>query len=474
MSKNPVAYIAQVIIALLIAACLLLGTNTQTPQVHAHTLATSSKLIVYVLGLGEELSQGDAAKNGHFGVANSFYSAGGIQPYLKQTPDFRNAQTMVFSYDGFNAKGQPNPFPCWDTFNNTLAYNVALLNLQINQYLLTHPSTQVYIVAHSLGGAIAFGYAASIVENTHANSLSNGGNLAGIAINSSPLGGVISTTGYISAIMAKAFDCARTHYGSVTYDAIHDLQTLYKTATSQYYYGETASIYSRVAGGSSISNQHVAYDVSNAGVKLVVIGNENELLWRGDVCSIGSNFLYTQYLNKSGLMGHGGALYSRSFTSGNVDCSSSDIYKNHFAALHRKDVQRLIWEVFTAHPVDQLTQITHPNQGQLAPKYSGSISDLQTIGKSLPLNIDFSSTTSPLSGRVTINMNDGTLFTTGPITNGTNDGTNVNFTVNSDTGADFVLVFSGTLNSDNTLDGTWTDVAINPNSSGNWNANPAQ
>ncbi len=188
---------------LILAAC----SGTPQPSPNNNVPSNLHQLIVYVVGLGEQLLASDTTRNGGYGYEKSFYEPGAIQPYLQATSEFKNAQSLVFSYEGFILDGEPQTFSCTDTFNNRIAFDASLLNLQISQYLKKHPQTQVYIVAHSLGGVIAFAYMASQIENTHSTALENGGVLKGIAILDSPLGGVTNESNYENAIIARALMC---------------------------------------------------------------------------------------------------------------------------------------------------------------------------------------------------------------------------------------------------------------------------
>jgi len=315
--------------------------------------STSHKLVVYVLGLGESLSTNDASQNSGYGYASSFYSPGGIQPYLQGTSEFANAQSLVFSYGGFISEGKPDQFSCKDTFNNQLAYDAALLNLQITQYLKGHPNTDVYIVSHSLGGVVAFGYMASLIETTHSTTLVNNGKLKGIAILDSPLGGVTNESNYEDAIIDKALTC---DFQAIDYTTIGGLQTLFNTASSSTFQGETGSVFSAFIGGKYISNQDVASYAAKMGVRILVVGNTNDLLWQPDLCFLGASFLSTEYLKELREQSNNGALYSRSVTSGFRGCRSLVTNKgNHFDVLYRTDVKKAIWKLFTGKPIDQLS-----------------------------------------------------------------------------------------------------------------------
>jgi len=238
-----------------------------------------------------------------------------------------------------------------------------LLNLQITQYLKTHIGTDVYIVAHSLGGVLSFGYMAQLIEATGSNAITDQGvrlgTLKGISILDAPLGGVTNHRDYVGAVITRAASC---DWKMIDYTAIRESQMLFNTATLTTSRGETASILNALMGGRNISNEQVATDAANAGIVLLIVGNTNDIMWQPDVCNnaFGTdmpNFLSTQYLQERGMQANGGALYSHGFTSGYRTCAAVVGNKaNHMDVLNRRDtqtamyIQTAIWEVFTGNP----------------------------------------------------------------------------------------------------------------------------
>jgi pimeloyl-ACP methyl ester carboxylesterase len=320
--------------------------------------STGNKLVVYIVGFGEQLSTHDAVKNGGYGYEATFYSQGGVQPYFQATSEFKNAQSLVFSYQGFSSDGKPDGFPCTDTYNLKLDKDVTSLGNQIGAYLQSHPNTEVYLVGHSLGGVIAFAYMAQIVESTHSTSLLNGGELRGVAILDSPLNGVTNAKGYETSMIYLSDGCiAKTAGAGIDYTIVGELQTLGNTGQFQ---GQHASILGALLNGKFVSNQQAAEDAAKAGIRILIVGNTNDLLWQPNFCGLGPNFLSTQYLSEVGKIGKG-ALYVRSFTSpsgninANAECSPLRLLITqayHFDVVHNTGVQKAIWEVFTGQNLD--------------------------------------------------------------------------------------------------------------------------
>lgn len=323
-------------------------TNSNTP---ALTINSGSKLIVYIVGLGEHLSSIDAEKNSYYGYEDTFYSQGRVQPYLQATSEFKTAQSLVFSYRGYTGDGKPDQFTCTDTYNLTLMNDVYELEQQIDAYLQKHAKTAVYLVAHSLGGVIALAYTEHIIERTHSVSLLNSGQLKGVAILDSPLNGVTRASGYQTTMIGLSFGC----YPPADYTIISELQTLGDTGQ---FLGQHASILGVLLNGKFISNQQAAEDAANLGVAILIVGNTNDILWQPDVCYMGPNFLSTQYLSEVGKTGNG-ALYVRSFASGLLPgCTAIAVKAHHFDVVQNEDVQKAIWEVFTGQNLDVLTPVT--------------------------------------------------------------------------------------------------------------------
>jgi pimeloyl-ACP methyl ester carboxylesterase len=338
------------LLLMIVSAC----GQQASPNKPALTVNTGSKLIVYIVGFGEQLTSADAAKNSGYGYEDTFYSQGRVQPYLQATSEFKNAQSLVFSYRGYTGDGKPDQFTCADTYDLRLIEDINSLQTQIGAYLQQHPKTAVYLVAHSLGGVIAFAYMEQIIESTHSTSLLNGGELKGVAILDSPLNGVTSAGGYEKAMIVNSFGCLPP---TLDYTIIGQLQSL--GATGQFD-GRYASILGAMLNVKFVSNQQAAEDAANLGVAILIVGNTHDILWQPDVCLLGPNFLSTQYLSEIGKTGIG-ALYVRSFASELLPgCASvNPITKaNHFKVVQDSDVQKAIWEVFTGQNLDVLTPVT--------------------------------------------------------------------------------------------------------------------
>lgn len=343
-------------------------STSQLAPSHSRAIDARNKLIVYLVGFSEQLLPTDTKKNNGYGYEGTFYQPNGIQPFLQNTPEFKNAQSMVFSYpDGYNpdnslksfhGDGLPNSFTCDDTSRYSLLGYVLALDSQIKAYLIKNVNTDVYLVGHSLGGVIAFAFTTFILEGankiaTTKTPLDNGGLLKGVSINDSPLGGVTDNGIYSLATLLKVnFKCKLFVGTQVTSDLI----AIYKSATDKNNLGESASIESVLNLQESKSNQQVATDAANAGVALIIVGFSTDLLWQPSVCGVNADFLSTEYLSNLGGQGKG-ALYVRSgmklvSMTDQGGCAPNPILNSHVAVVTDTDVKQAIWETFTGGVVD--------------------------------------------------------------------------------------------------------------------------
>jgi hypothetical protein len=321
-----------------------------------------NKLIVIVQGISSYLN--NTKSNGDYGGVPEF---AWLENSLRKRDEFKNAQFMVFSYLGSDSKtGKPLPYDCSFTYAIHIQVEKALLSIQILNYVKAHPNTDVYIIAHSLGGVITFAYISDLVEKYHSLSPGYRSVVKGIIIGDSPLGGIITDLRYATIILYESFHC---NVKTLLDGSVEDLENLYRqTQGNKSFQGMSASIYHSILNegkGTYISNQAVAQHAINLGLRLLIVGNDYDLLWHPDVCGIGSNFIHTQYLVERGQGYNGGVLLARSFKSGSLSRLNECPWLvlgtstgHHFDLLTDKDVATAIWEVFSDRNVDVLTPVT--------------------------------------------------------------------------------------------------------------------
>lgn len=240
---------------------------------------------------------------------------------------------------------QSSGYSCGDTFTNAIDNDIFALSLQIDLAVQAHPNSDVYIIGHSLGGVVAFGYMAALVEGKGLIKAlptdQNGKPLATIKLVDtldSPLGGVSDRFVYDFFTNVKALTCNGL---LPTMTAVDQLISLFHTAHDSKHRGESASIVQAILGGGIvkypyISNQSVADDAERGSTKLPSItvlteGNTNDGLWiPHTVCNADQDFSSTQWLRDEGK-----GVYSRVFTSKLPICRipADSIEQSHKAVL---------------------------------------------------------------------------------------------------------------------------------------------
>jgi Lipase (class 3) len=456
-----------VLLATMFAACS--QPNSSTTSV---TSSNSKKLVVYLVGYGEQLSTSDASSNGGYGSEKTFYQPNGIQPYLqakKGSDGFQDAQSMVFSYAGVfpNTNGKPEDFTCDKTFSNTLLTDEYLLKKQVNAYIKTNPGTKVFLVGHSLGGVIAFAYMADVIETNHlgSNTLDKSGSvLSGVSTNDSPLGGIEKSIFYQRlAGLVSHWRCTPRPSANI----VQDMEDIFKSANNNPRLGEAASISQVILSGNPMSNQAVAETAARLGVAIIISGNSYDLMWQPKNCPpyLDANFLSTQYLSEKGNIGRG-ALYVREFQAGFPSCLNRGLVNNanHFEVVTNNDVKQAIWETFTSQNVTLLKSITNsntpvglptpmPTQAPQSVLIPGTWKGTETSGGGNPFPTQL----------VLDSVSNGTFTGTWgipgpgnsaePLQNGSTYDNRITFSISTQV-ANVVATFEGTI-SGNTISGVW-------------------
>lgn len=237
--------------------------------------------------------------------------------------------------------------------------------MQINLAIQEHPHTEVTIIAHSLGGIVAFGYLAALVEGLGVIQTlpvdQNGNPLAtikAVVTLDSPLGGVTNIGVYGTVINFEAFLCNPNGIGPMI--AVDQLKMLFKTAKNQTHRGSSASIVQAILGGGVvtypyISNQQVADDAKGKSITVLTVGNTNDGLWIPlNVCKVAENFPSTQWLTDEG---H--SVYGRVFKSKSATCSDKSIDQIHKAVYNLNATEQAIEQILSGKA---------PNALQPAPK----------------------------------------------------------------------------------------------------------
>jgi len=296
---------------------------------------TGQKLFVFVEGLSTNSDTRDFAN---------------IQAaLLKKNP---GAQFLYFSYAGSDSYGNPNAYICYDTLVNSIKTYVGLLRQQIIRYMSqpSHANTSVYIIGHSMGGAIAYGLLADMI--VHGYIKTNGGQIAGDVALDSPLGGV--PEGPVPEFLPSWYynltlnnyqanpACVGTALPGFKSQDLYDLTQIFNPGDTPY--GANDSLSGRVTG-IKVSNQIIATVAAGHGIHVLTIGNLLDFVYQPGACpGLGffphTHFIDTQLINDGKVTGLG--IYSRPFAAnvqGGATCPDTDhIAVNHGVVFNTQPV----------------------------------------------------------------------------------------------------------------------------------------
>jgi hypothetical protein len=155
-------------------------TTSQTAQ--APFTVTRKRLFILLQGINSQLTATDIQNN------PTGTTLGSVGSTLENA--FQDAQFLEYSYAGSQTDGTPQPYLCGPTFTNPILKDIQLLNTQIAHAIGNNQSTDIYLIGHSLGGVVAFGYLALLEDHLNGVSLPSGAQLKAVVTLDSPLGGV--------------------------------------------------------------------------------------------------------------------------------------------------------------------------------------------------------------------------------------------------------------------------------------------
>lgn len=320
------------------------------------TPLASGTLFVFVQGINSGLGPK---------TDNPFYHADGIQPFLAK--NYPQAAFLNFSYKGSDkATGLPLNYGCIDTFDNHLLFYVALLQIQLRRYLQANPSiTNVYIIGHSMGGAVTFGYLALLDNSLHGLKGTIPGtnaHLKGIITLDSPLGGVEGGFNGLYEWLTLEFyyfkHCAGLQQAG--HFSLDDLTNLFTKSTP---IGGQASLYNLLFGVNR-TNQNLAQEAHADGTNVLTTGNYDDYVFAPIECDIYATFLpgfrSTQFLKDQG---NTSGIYGRQIVAGKFPCTTGpispfkdlgNIGENHGDVLFNLSVKLGIQQFINGQPLTAL------------------------------------------------------------------------------------------------------------------------
>jgi hypothetical protein len=116
-----------------------------------------AKVFILVPGIASDLTQADIHSNFTPGFEAVKIAVGETVP---------DALFMTYSYNGpvGKKKPEPKPYSCASTVNNTIGDDILTLDKQVQAVIAKQSNAEIYLVAHSLGGVVAYGYMAALAE----------------------------------------------------------------------------------------------------------------------------------------------------------------------------------------------------------------------------------------------------------------------------------------------------------------------
>jgi hypothetical protein len=337
-----------IVTALIITASVL----GHVLHVRADSNPSRGKLFVMIQGLNTRLQNSTPP-------AESFGAGNGITSYLSSA--YPGAQFLMYSYNGDNADGSPSPYQCQDTFVTDAKADVLKLAKQVGDYLKDKTNMDVYLVSHSFGGLIAFGYLSYIFTQHITNGSiprTTGDRIAGVVTLDAPLGGIPNNLFLAKLVMSYAYvnQCPRLQGNSMT--TIDALFAIYKTGKLLPHGGNNSV--TGVLFQTSVTNQIIAAESARQGIQILSIGNSRDYLFNPATCKLllgqslvgTENYLSTQWLSDKG---NGSGIYGHYFTNGKSTCNQlTDLGVNHGFVFVDRNVQAALGQFVNNEPVTAL------------------------------------------------------------------------------------------------------------------------
>ncbi len=311
---------------------------------------TSNDVFILLPGIESELSKDNIKDD----LTPDFES---IRAAITNTvPD---AQFVTFSYTGPTSKTNPKPRPytCVPTIETPISSDVKVLSKQVQAVLASQPNANIYLIGHSLGGVIAYGYMGMLAE-TQAFDPTVSTHVKGVITLDSPLGGVSSDPAYLGDAETY-FETNCSGFNSALPTALLNLTDIFNSYNlGGQPRGGKASVLAvpfpkkdHVPQQPAPSNQTIAQDAhNNLSINTLTVGNWNDLLWDPAACDLSvKQFIATQWI-WSNDQGDSSGMYGRAITSGDTDTCFLDVLfnqANHLNVLSDPSVMQGIQQFIT-------------------------------------------------------------------------------------------------------------------------------
>jgi len=340
-------------LVLSLAALVMIAAAVAIPLTgsigHSHAAPAHNKLVIFLQGITTELNSkqiSDKVKKGHIlglgMVPGTVVKALG-NPEIREYSYFGS---QPFDAKAANESGQPAPYNCADTITNPLTFDISQLTQQIFNTLGSNPTTptDIYLVGHSLGGVVAYGFLAALVANlpptSQIASLPSGAHLKAVITLDSPIGGVpggvfSAQSKFSNAVLGA--NCPGVN--GQPFSAPDELVNIYNSAS--FHTPKNGEIDPQGADATILSllginrppNEELSLLALQQGTAVLTIGNTHDLLWNPPACADFfngfSDFESTQWVEDQG---DGSAVYGRSFDGKITSCNVTSFNKDKIAA----------------------------------------------------------------------------------------------------------------------------------------------
>ena len=269
----------------------------------------------------------------------------------------------MYSYNGDNGNGSPIAYQCQDTFAGDTKADVLKLAKQLGNYLKDKTNLDVYVVAHSFGGLVAYGYLSYLISQNIVNANipgTTGDRIAGVVTLDAPLGGIPNDLSLTRLFMVYSNTRQCPPLLGQPMPSVDQLFTLYKTG-SLVPHGGNNSV-AKVLFNTAITNEAIASQAATQGIQILTIGNARDYLYDPASCKVlfgrpligASNYLNTQWLSDQG---NSSGIYGRYFVDGTPTCDNlSTLGINHAYVFDERSIQTALGQLInkvslTALPV---------------------------------------------------------------------------------------------------------------------------
>jgi hypothetical protein len=271
----------------------------------------------------------------------------------------------MYSYNGDTGNGYPTPYQCQDTVVNDAKADTLKLARQLENYLKDKTNMDVYLVAHSFGGVVAYGYLSYLYLQHVVNGNipgTTGDRLAGIVALDTPLGGIANDLYLAKIFTTYSYIRQCTVLLGRSMPSIDELFALYKTSKLLPHGGYNSII--GVLFNTTITNDAIAAQAATQGIQILSIGNTRDYFFNPAACKVlfgrtligTDNYLSTQWLSDRG---NSSGVYGRYFTDGTPTCGRfADLGTNHGLVFIERSVQTALRQFTNNEPLTALPVAT--------------------------------------------------------------------------------------------------------------------